>query len=151
MTNSEYVEIMQSLRSLEDKLTAAIASGLASVNLAITTLADQHHKAMLDQERRNSTFADRERVEFVARNTHENASNLTALTLRVGKLERCCDALDTRIEQCYDALNARIEQLSTQADNRSFSLLSGATGYLVSALIVTSAALLTFLLTHAIR
>lgn len=132
-----FSEVLQLLHEMEMKLTAAIATGLATVNTSITALAERHNSALLEQERKNASFADRERVESVARNVHDARNEVTGLLLRVGKCE-----------QAEQKLQAALDALAEQVDTRSLKMLSGANGYLVSLLVVFISVVLTYVLTH---
>lgn len=148
---TEHSEILQLLHDMENKLTAAIATGLQSVNLAIATLSDHHNKALLDQEKRNSSFADRDRVEAIAANTHANANHLTALQLRVGQLERKADSLDARFDARCREIDDRLAGALQDEASHTVGLLAGANGYLVMLAIMLASNLLTFLLAHAVH
>lgn len=133
-------EVLKALSALEDKLMAAINSGLAAVNLALAHLTDMHHNAMLEQERRNSKFADRAHVDSLSR---QMADISTELRSRVRQMER--------LEKSDQDLEKQIDRLRDQVAKRSFTLLTGANGYLVTAIIVLSSVVLTFLLTHVVK
>lgn len=137
---SNEAEILKAVQALEDKLTGVINAGLQGVNMAIAALSDQHHKALLDQERRNGLFAERQRVEDVARNVHELSNQLTGYLFRLSEVEKSTDRLD-----------GRLLEVAEVTSSRSFSLLSGISGYLVMLILMLCSNLLTFLLAHAVH
>ena len=120
----DQITVVQAIAHLEARLTALI-------NTAVNSLSQQLHDSILAQERRNATFADRERVETVARNAHDALNQLTANGLRI-----------TRLEQS-------LAELTTRLSDGQTALFRGATGYLVTAAIALGTVLLAFLLAHA--
>jgi hypothetical protein len=79
--------ILRDVQSLDDKLSKALTRQTDALTKTIQQLADRHNDAMLGQEKRNATFADRDRVESVAEHGHAIASHVQTLSLRVGTLE----------------------------------------------------------------
>jgi hypothetical protein len=80
--------ILRAIAALKDELTRTINERHATLAHQITELAADHHEAVLSQERRNSQFAMRDRVETVAQHAHDTASALTAILLRTSNLEQ---------------------------------------------------------------
>lgn len=139
-----YREILTLLRSLEDRLTSTINTGLAAVNLAISTMQDQHNRALLDQEKRNATFAERIRVEDVAKHTHDTAGKLTTIIYRIGELERACNKHDQELA----SLDRRFDHEGEITTERGFKAVGQITQYLATFLMLIAIALLTYMLTH---
>lgn len=148
MNTVNETDILRAVKQLEDKLTLAIHTGLQAVYAALAQITERHHRAMLQQERRNASFADRDRVEALAHLVSSNTASISSLT---GHLQE----LNTRIDKLADQLTAHDEHRDQQTrelvalmNERSFSLFSGTTGYLVTALLIGSTAILTFILSH---
>ena|SRR5947209_2710906 len=127
MSESQYDRVLDAINSLDGKFTAALNTGLAALNAAILALTEQHHRALLEQERRNSTFITSPQHEALVRRVDDLAS-----------------AAGNR-----DALLQSIEEQLKIGQEQSFSLRSNLTGYLVSALLSGLAVTIGFLLTHA--
>lgn len=134
MTADEYDSLIAAISGLEVKLT----SGLQSVTISIATLTEMHHKAILEQERRNSSFATLERLDGVIHRLDDLVAGFAARNARL-------DALDRQMNR----QDAQIAQLAESVSSRSMSTLTTATGWLVIALITVASNVLTFLLAHA--
>ncbi len=134
MTADEYDSLIAAISGLEIKLT----SGLQSVTTSIATLTEMHHKAILEQERRNSSFATLERLDGVVRRLDDLVAGFAARNERL-------DALDRQLNR----QDAQIAQLTESVSSHSVSTLTTATGWLVIALITVASNVLTFLLAHA--
>ena len=80
--------ILRAIATLKSELLATINGRFQEVARALDRIDQKSSSDLLDQERRNSTFADRARVEAVAEHAHDNASALTALLLRTSNLEQ---------------------------------------------------------------
>jgi len=134
MTTDEYDSLITAISGLEGKLTA----GLQAVNISIATLTEMHHKAILEQERRNSSFATLERLDAVGRRVDELVAGFAARGERMDAAERQIARQESQLTQVLDAMNAR-----------SVSLLTSTSGWLVLAVITIGSNVLTFLLAHA--
>jgi len=130
-------EILQLLHEMDSRLTAAITAGIASVNLSIAQLSERHNASLLEQERKNSSFADRERVEALARQVHDGRNELAVVGRQVAQLG-----------EADRDLAKRLDEVGNQLDSRSLKFLSGMNGYLVSLLVVVVSCVLTYTLTH---
>jgi hypothetical protein len=127
MTDTQYDRVLDAIRSLDDKFTTALNTGLATLNAALLALSETHHRAQLEQERRNSTFATAEQVR--------------QLTARVDQFSTEAGGREARISQ--------LEQRMLQGDDHDFLRQSSATGYLITALVSIAAVTLAFVLAHA--
>jgi hypothetical protein len=134
MTTDEYDSLINAISGVEQKLT----TGLQSVTASMGTLTDMHHKAILEQERRNSSFATLERLDGVVRRLDDLVAGFAARNERL-------DALDRQLSR----QDAQIAQLSESMSVRSVGLFTSTTGWLVIALITLASNILTFILAHA--
>ena len=64
--DSSDLAILRAVQKLDSKLSDALTKQTATLTASIQALADRHHESLLEQEKRNATFADRDRVEAVA-------------------------------------------------------------------------------------
>lgn len=140
MATDEYERMLAAVRELEQRLSAAITTGLQAVNLTIASLADQHHRAVLEQERRNGTFASRDRVDALAEGLRDRAGEWMTHGERLTVLERR-----------YESVSGRLDELSAKQNEDTVRVWSGNTGYLVLLVLMLGSNLLTFFLTHAVR
>lgn len=127
MSENQYERVLDAIHALDDKFTTALATGLAALNAAILALAETHHRAQLEQERRNSTF--------VTTTQHE------ALVRRIDEIATGAGSREARL--------ASLEESSRAEASNSFLHSSALTGYLITALISAGAVTLAFLLAHA--
>lgn len=132
--------ILRAVQGLEDKLTALINSGLASLSSTISTLQTQHANTLLDQTKVNATFADRERVEVLARRVDATQAEIAAMGQRLAETQ--AERRELR-EQC--------QMLADLVNNRTISIWSSATGYAVSGAFLLLGSILTFTLTHLLK
>jgi hypothetical protein len=150
MANSEYSELFAALDRLEAKLTAALNTDLQAVNVAISALADSHHRALLEQERRNSSFADRDRVEQIATHVHTNANELLSMVHRVSKLEQCTEIIqgDLGTLAPLKSVADRLTQLEEIVEARHTLFTANTIGYLVTFAAILVSAIVAFVLAH---
>lgn len=134
MTSDEYDSLIGAIAGLEQKLT----SGLQSVTVSIARLTEMHHQAILEQERRNSSFATLERLDSVVRRLDDLVAGFAARNERLDALDRQMGRQDTQIAQLTESMSAR-----------STGLFASTTGWLVIALITVASNVLTFLLANA--
>jgi hypothetical protein len=132
MTEQEK-DIRTMLIELEQKLQASITAAATALTVSIAQLTEAHHKAQIEQEKRNSSFAERGRVDDLARRLDRAEGQLD----RVGRLELAIDKLVTSIDQ-----------LEAKTSAYSLKLLGGLTSYLILLLINMSSVIITFLLTR---
>jgi hypothetical protein len=134
VTADEYDSLITAIAGLDRKLT----SGLESVTASMALLTEMHHKAILEQERRNSTFATLERLDGVVRRLDDLVAGYAARNERLEAMDRQLGRQDVQITQLAEALSTR-----------SVSMLTSTTGWLVVALISVGTNILTYLLAHA--
>jgi hypothetical protein len=132
--------VLRAIATLKDELTRTINERHDELARQIHDLAEEHNHALLDQERRNAHFADRDRVEDIARNVHDAITTITTAILRIGKLETS-----------YLHLENKIDSASQQSTEQTFHLLGGGAGYLITALLLLSSNLLVYILSHLVH
>jgi hypothetical protein len=135
-TSEEQNAILIAVATSEAKMMATLDAGLKALQISISALGDQHHAAVLAQERRNSEFAPRDRLEQIASRVHDQGNALTANRLLI-------DQLSKKLDQLSDQLTA-IERAFA---NRSLDLFGGLASWAGMALIMVACALLTWFLT----
>jgi hypothetical protein len=151
MSHRQYQSVMGAITSLDAKFTASLATGLASLNTAILALTEAHHKAALEQERRNSTFATQAQVDHIARSMDQffteaggREARIRALENQIGRHEVLASSAAER-----EARLAALERRLAQDADHSFALSNSVIGYLVTALTTGFAVTVAFLLAHA--
>lgn len=71
--------LLRAIASLKDELVLIINAGLERVQTSVAQLQAQQSEALLEQERRNSTFASREQVEAIARDVSRHGDEIARL------------------------------------------------------------------------
>lgn len=130
MTEPQSPAMLEAMHELETRVNATVAAGITAVTVSITAASDAHHKALLEQERRNSTFADRAHVDDLS-------SQLQRHSVRIATLE-----------DSYSQILTRLDELAAQVSAGTVHLLSGFSNYLVLVLLMLASNLLIFVLTH---
>jgi predicted component of type VI protein secretion system len=134
MTTDEYDSLLSAISGVEQQLS----TGLHSVTTSIARLTEMHHQAILEQERRNSSFATLERLDGVVRRLDDLVAGFAARNERLEAMDRQIRRQDTQISQLSDTFSTR-----------SVNLLTSTTGWLVVALITVGSNILTYILAHA--
>jgi hypothetical protein len=85
---SDDTTLLREIANLRSDILDKINGRFSAVNQTLTRLDQQYTKAELQQERRNSEFADRNRVEVIAELAAHNTNTIAALGLRLSTLEQ---------------------------------------------------------------
>src|SRR5579875_1862820 len=120
-TSRSMKAVIEAIATLDDKLSGQIQG----VFTGLSELTEAHHRAVLEQERRNATFA-------------------TAVRL---------DNLDNKISGFMQESGGRIAQFHALQAPAASRYLQGAnqlTGWLVQALLILTSTILGFILYHAV-
>jgi hypothetical protein len=145
MSTHQYHAVMEAITSLDTKLTAALNTGLTALNTALVQLTEAHHRALLEQERRNSQFATLAHAEQLSRRVDSMADSAARREEQIKSLR---EVLATTTLH-HDQQIADIEKRLSQDADHSFLQTSNIVGYLATAIISGLAVTLAFLLTHA--
>lgn len=138
--DSPELQILKAVQTLDSKLTQALNRQTEQLTRSIQHLSDRHQESLLAQEKRNATFADRERVESVANHGHGIANTAQALILRV-------TATETRAAE----LAGDIQSLRQAMANQAVSFLTGTNGYLITFIALVVVAIVSVTLTRLLR
>lgn len=139
-SDSPDVQILKAVQALDAKLTEALNRQTRTLTSSIQALADRHSESVLEQEKRNASFAQRDRVEAVAEHGHNTANTVTALVLRVANSETRITELAGEIQSCRQTIADRTERL-----------LGSTAGYLITFIILLTVALASALVGHALK
>lgn len=138
MTAIDRSEFFDAIGAMEKKLLDQFNTGLGQVNAALIRLQEATHVALLEQERRNSTFATRELADRLA-------GSIDALGRRQGELEtRAAEAT-----RSLEGVTTDVDALKHASTDRALSYVRAAAGFLASLLAVLLTAVVTYVLTHA--
>lgn len=138
MNGLDRTEFLDTIAALERKLLDQINTGLNGVNAILTRFQESSHVALLEQERRNSTFATRELVDRLAATIDTLARQQTQTDTRAAEALRAAEAV-----------NSELEALKVNAADRNLAYIRTAAGFLASLLAVILAVTLTYVLAHA--
>jgi hypothetical protein len=128
---SPELQILKAVQALDTKLSDALNRQTRTLSASIQALADRHSESLLEQEKRNNTFAE---------HGHTSANLVQALILRI-------TAAETRAVQ----LTADLQNLSTSISNRTESFLAGTNGYLLTFIFLVVVAVISAVVTRMIR
>jgi hypothetical protein len=131
-------EFFEAIGSLEKKLLDQLNTGLGQVNAALIRLQEATHVALLEQERRNSTFATREIVDRLAGTVDTLARQQARSDTRMSEMSRSSDTFASELDALKHATS-----------DHNLSYIRAAAGFLASLLAVILAVILTYVLAHA--
>jgi len=137
MNPLDRAEFFEAIGSLEKKLLDQLNIGLSQLNAALIRLQESAHGALLEQERRNSTFATREWVDRVGEAIDGMARQQARHETRMGEAVRLAES--ARVE---------IEELKHTAADRNLAYIRAGASFLASLLAVILAVTLTYVLAH---
>jgi|SRR5947209_13051933 len=138
MNGLDRTEFFDAISALERKLLEQLHTGLSSVNTALLRLQESSHVALLEQERRNSTFATRELVDRLAATMDTLARQQAQTDTRTGEALRL-----------VESVTGDLETLRHTVSDRNLAYIRAAAGFLASLLAVILAVTLTYVLAHA--
>jgi Flp pilus assembly protein TadB len=139
-TESPELQILKAVQALDLKLSTALTKQTQTLTSSIQALADRHSDSLLEQEKRNATFADRNRVEAVAETNHANANHIQSLMLRV-----------TSTEKKLADLAADLQAVRSSMTEKAIGFLAGANGYLVMFLIMIAVGIVTAIVSRTLK
>lgn len=87
MTDPQVAQLLESIHSLETKLTATITANQASLVASISALTEAHHRSLLEQERRNAGFATRDDLSQVQNQIRDLATIAASNQARLKAVE----------------------------------------------------------------
>lgn len=137
---SPELQILKAVQALDTKLSDALTRQTRTLTASIQALADRHSESLLEQEKRNNTFADRNRLEAIAEHGHTIGNLVQTLILRI-----------TAAEARAVELNADIQSLRTAFTNRTESFLAGTNGYLITFIFLIVVAVISAAVARLIR
>jgi hypothetical protein len=134
------LQILRAVQALDTKLSEALNRQTRTLTASIQALADRHSESLLEQEKRNASFADRIRVEAVAEHNHTIANSVQSLLSQVGAAEK-------RLVE----LAAELSLLRQSVADGTVGLLAGANGYLVTFIALVLVGTISAVVARAIR
>ena len=134
------LQILKAVQALDQKLSEALNRQTRTLTASIQALADRHNEALLQQEKRNATFAERTRVESVAEHGHDSANHITNLLARVATTEKRIVELAAGLEACQRSIT-----------EKAVGFLAGANGYLVTFIVMVTVAVIAAVASRVIR
>jgi Ribonuclease G/E len=137
---SPELQILKAVQALDTKLSDALNRQTRTLTASIQALADRHSESLLEQEKRNNTFADRNRLEAIAEHGHTSANLIQALIIRT-----------TAAEARAVELTADLQNLRTSISTRTENFLAGTNGYLLTFIFLVIVAVISAVVTRMIR
>ena len=112
---------LRAITLLKTEIVAQINAGLTSLQVCIAQLTEAHHRSMLDQERRNATFAPQTRLEELISQVHGHSNKIQEVDTKTFLLDQSLSTVKTQL---------RDDEQSSH--NRSFGLLTTTAGWVFS-------------------
>lgn len=130
-------DIVALIHQLEDRLSQTLNTGLAGVNAAIAEMNEKFTRALLDQERRNSTFITGEKLSHLESRLEAHGVLIASAGSTISALEKRIDQNSTRI--------THLEESNSRGQSR---ILAGALNYAILFIFMLGSSLIPFALTH---
>ncbi len=110
---------LRAITALKAEITTQISVGLTALQVVITNLTETHHRALLEQERRNATFAPQSRLEELINQVHDHSNKIQAVDTRTYIMDKDLT--------CLKDQNHEQEQ---KGRDRSFGMLTTTAGWI---------------------
>lgn len=110
---------LRAITALKAEITTQISVGLTALQVVITNLTETHHRALLEQERRNATFAPQSRLEELISQVHDHSNKIQAVDTRTYIMDKDLT--------CLKDMSHEAEQ---KGRDRSFGMLTTTAGWI---------------------
>jgi len=119
LSPADDLRTLRAITTLKAEITAQISAGLTALQIVITQLTETHHRALLEQERRNATFAPQSRLEELIVQVHDHGNKIQAIDTKSFLMDK---DLSTMKDQQHEQ-----EQ---KGRDRSFGMLTTTAGWI---------------------
>ncbi|GAC1637562.1 MAG: hypothetical protein NVS4B2_26410 [Chloroflexota bacterium] len=144
-------ELRADVQNLKGELSGSFQTGLSAVNLAVAALTEAHHRAVIEQEKRNAEFAQRTRVDELIGQVHGHSNRLSAIDMRLHLTTKQMDQLESCTNELDARMNAGNLDVTQRMDTATISMLRGTLGYIVLSAITVGGALAGYVASHFLR
>ncbi len=119
LSPADDLRTLRAITTLKAEITAQIGAGLTALQIVITQLTETHHRALLEQERRNATFAPQTRLEELIIQVHDHSNKIQAV-----------DTKSYIMEKDLSALKDQQHEQEQKGRDRSFGMLTTTAGWI---------------------
>jgi len=127
---------LRAITLLKTEIIAQLNAGLTNLQICISQLTESHHRNILEQERRNATFAPQTRLEELINQVHEHGNKIQINNTTAVLMDRDIASIKAQLTSDEHDTHDRHYGLMTTAAGWVFSIvmliLSIAVGYLVA-------------------
>lgn len=128
---------LRAITLLKTEIIAQLNAGLTNLQICISQLTETHHHSLLEQERRNATFAPQSRLEELITQVHEHANKIQINNTTTALMDR--DII---------SLKAQLDSDEHDSHNRHYGLMTTAAGWVFSIVMLIISIGIGFLVAH---
>ncbi len=128
---------LRAITLLKTEIIAQLNAGLANLQICISQLTESHHRTILEQERRNATFAPQTRLEELITQVHDHGNKIQVNNTTAVLMDRD-----------IAALKAQLDSDENDSHNRHFGLMTTAAGWVFSIVMLLLSIGIGFLVAH---
>ena len=128
---------LRAITLLKTEIIAQLNVGLTNLQVCIAQLTETHHRTILEQERRNATFAPQTRLEELISQVHDHGNKI--------QINNTTAALMSRD---VDDLKAQLKSDENDTHNRHYGLMTTAAGWVFSIVMLILSIGIGFLVAH---
>ncbi len=128
---------LRAITLLKTEIIAQLNAGLTNLQICISQLTESHHRTILEQERRNATFAPQTRLEELINQVHDHGNKI-----QINNTTAVLMARDV------DELKSQIKSDENDSHNRHYGLMTTAAGWVFSIVMLLLSIGIGFLVAH---
>ncbi len=128
---------LRAITLLKSEIIAQLNAGLTNLQICISQLTESHHRNILEQERRNATFAPQTRLEELINQVHEHSNKI-----------QINDTTATLMNRDLTDLKSQLKSDESDTHNRHYGLLTTTAGWVFSIVMLLISIGIGFLVAH---
>ncbi len=128
---------LRAITALKSEIVLLLNTGLTNLQLCIAQLTETHHHAILEQERRNATFAPQTRLEELIVQVHDHGNKIQVNNTTAALMDRD-----------IASLKAQLTSDENDSHNRHYGLMTTAAGWVFSIVMLLISIGIGFLVAH---
>ncbi len=128
---------LRAITLLKTEIIAQLNAGLTNLQICIAQITETHHHNLLEQERRNATFAPQSRLEELVSQVHDHGNKIQVNNTTAALMSRD-----------VEALKAQINADESDTHNRHYGLMTTAAGWVFSIVLLLMSIGVGFLVAH---
>ncbi len=128
---------LRAITLLKTEIIAQLNAGLTNLQICISQLTETHHRNVLEQERRNATFAPQTRLEELITQVHDHGNKI-----------QINNTTSVLMDREITALKAQLNSDESDTHNRHYGLMTTAAGWVFSIVLLLLSIGIGFLVAH---